>query len=229
MRVVKRKENRIKLCISETTVYSAERHPDFDKMWVLHKNFIFWCGKRLARIFNAGGIKRWNYTDFIGHLTIRFNYALHYYREEKGSFTTYFMQSLVSDSLRFVFRYESEYWSRRDSLAQVSLDTTLASKEFYQSNYFMYRAPDQFDDYWTEQVCDLFDDREALWNFLTRSVPKRACNVLLWRFRDGLTLAEVGGLLNISSERVRQIQITTLRSIKNRVVKLDVIRSLFNS
>lgn len=74
-------------------------------------------------------------------------------------------------------------------------------------------------------IYDVIEDRDAepLYSFspelimktITETLTIREADVLLCRYRDGMTLDEVGKKFNVGKERIRQIEAKALRKLKH--------------
>lgn len=212
----------------------SDRHPDFDRMWEKHRKLVYHQASSMARIFNSGdhiGCYRYGYSDFLGTMVLRFNYCLHHYTEDKGAFSTYFYARIAGFCVQFCLRYESEYWATRWFSTNKSYEVGIEAqnnREFYESEYFLYRVPDDFDHDWTVDIINLFETPAHLWEYLARGVPERSINIALWYYRDGETMRAIADKLGISLERVRQILEATRRSFRGRIQRLEAFRKLFS-
>lgn len=211
----------------------SDRHPNFDEYWERHQRLVYQQAYRIAAIFNAGDYRnrwRYSYADFLGVLVFRLNYCLHHYTEDKGAFSTYFHVRIVHFCVKFCLRYESEYWATksfsRDKSYEVGVEAQ-NNREFYESEYFLYRVPDGDHD-WAMDIIDLFETPRHLWEYLAKGVPERSANIVLWYYRDGKTLRQIAEMIDITFERVRQILARTMQSLRRRIQRLDAFRKLFN-
>lgn len=212
--------------IEDKTSFRSARHPNFDAMWEKHEKLVWWWAVKCSNTFNVKSRKIWTKLDFIGILTIRFNHVLYSFDEQKGKFTTLFSWRIYGYVINHMLMYESEYWNAKMyNAGNNDLHVGSVNKEFHESDYFMYRVPEN--DSWTFQIIDLFEDHHKCWRYLTDGLPERSKSVLEGRYKDGKTLVEIGKLMGITKERVRQIQEASVKSIANRLRKLEIARSLF--
>lgn len=212
---------------------ASDRHPDFDVNWERYQRLVYQQAYRIARIFNTGDYRskwRYSYSDFLGVLVLRLNYCLHHYTADKGAFSTYFHVRILDFCIKFCLKFESEYWATRSFSHGKSYEVGVEARnnrEFYESEYFLYRVPDGDHD-WAMDIVDLFETPQHLWEYLVKGAPERSANIALWYYRDGKTLRQIAGMLDISFERVRQILAATMRLFRRRIRQLDAFRRLFN-
>lgn len=212
--------------ISDTRLFQMERHPDFDAEWAVKEKLVWWFAQKLARIVNANitshGKRKmwWTPQDFIGWLTIRFNYSLHMWNKERGEFSTVFQSHLIGHAIRCVVKIDRELGTRTDEFKQEFM----AAFAYYREKEFLYRAPDN--DEWTDQILDVIPDEDK-WAYLSRGLPPKAAAVIEHRYRNGLTLREVSELYGVSKQRISQIELATLASLRSRIEKLEPVRRLF--
>lgn len=228
-----------KLYIDDTVMYSMGRHPDFDKMWEENRGIVFWWSRRLARIFNSATHSRfkYHYGDFLGYLTIRFNYCLYNHDPIKSRFVTYFSSRMIVDIKAKVLRYESESEAVRVGRREArpgDIKISQMNREFHESDYHLYRVPQN--DTWSEEMLDLLASmaptknlpvQQAAWEFLMLGVKERNRHLLEMRWIHGRTLADCAAQFNITKQRAEQIESTTKRKIKERLEKLEPVRKLF--
>lgn len=213
------------------------RHPDFDRYWDSHGGYVYYLANLMAKSLNRRAEELYpnrgrpfRGADFVGVLTTRLNYCLHRWNPDKGALTTYLHKRFRAFAFTHFLRYESEYWAAQHWNERNGHDVKVESaesREFHESEYFLYRVPDEFDSTWAQDVVDLFESPIHLWEFLAKGVPERSVNVMLWYYRDGRTYESIGESLGISKERVRQILEATKVNFRFKIVKLDSFRRLF--
>ena len=89
-------------------------------------------------------------------------------------------------------------------------------KVYSQEHNKFYQCPQ---DSWTSEILDLFENNDKLWEFLTKRIPKRSIDILMWIFKDGLSHQQIGDLLNISKQRVSQIYKVIMQKEPSQVLK----------
>ncbi len=210
-----------RLNIDESYMFAKERHPDFDAAWEEHSGLVYWWSARVARIFNRTlGARAWEREDFLGLMTVRLNYILYHWKPELGTITTVFSQHAIGLALRFVVWIDRENW-RLDKEAH---DELLKAYAYHKNRDHMYRPPQN--ESWAEQLLDVIPDDDK-WAYLTRTMKERTKTIMEWVYRDGMNFAEVGKLLEISRERVRQVHDAALGSLRGRIERLEPVRKLF--
>lgn len=225
----------------ELAVIRAPRHPDLDLYWDLHHRFLWWWANRLSKYFNLKwfntlrtprskhGRRRWLPEDFMGYLVIRLNYVLRWY-DPSRNFTTFFSTNIVGDAWRMVIRQDAEKTSLNYSKKMASLEEwkdSYKNREFYESDFFMYRVPEN--ESWAEEMVDLLGggDQSAAWNKITEGLSPRAKTILEMRFKHGNTLQDCAVQFGITKERIRQVEAQSLASLRHRLEKLEPVRRLF--
>lgn len=209
--------------ISDTAMFQAERHPDFDKAWADHEMLIYWWANRLTWIMNRawGGKKHWCAEDFYGYLTIRLNYILHHYDPDKGTFATLFSYSIVKHVLRSVIEMDTE--PKTIKMLLVDQEEAQRNKAYHESDYFMYRIPEN--ESWAEQILELCGPDP--WEFLMRNVPPRSKTIIEMLYRCHVPWEAVAKEFGVSRTRIGQIVLTTKKRIRDRLEKLELVRELF--
>ena len=162
----------------------------------------------------------WERGDFLGYLTARLNYVLYCWDPGRGAFSTLFCAHLVPQTFRMVVWIDRERYNRDDDQQKTALEAYAYERG---QRYHLYRTPEDFR--WEEQMLELLGDDP--WGKLMFNIPERSRTVLEWRFRDGKTLRQVGALLGLTAERVRQIERDTLKAVRTRIERYEPARRLF--
>lgn len=210
-----------------SVLWEKPRHPAFDAMWAEYQNLVWWWAHRLAWFVNRANQigkarrGRWTGEDFVGLLTIKFNFALHGWDPDGGAgFSTWFSYQIVEQCMRYVVRLDRDRGVRTEEQQRTALEAYAYERG---QRYNLYRTPEDFG--WEEQMLDLLGDDP--WGRLTRGLPDRARTILEWRFRDGKTLEQCGALVGVTKERVRQIEADTLKAVRARIERYEPARRLF--
>jgi RNA polymerase sigma factor (sigma-70 family) len=208
----------------EDVVSNKPRHPDFDKMWEKHQKLVFWWANRITVALNRQRrTTAFEGSDFLGYLTLRFNYCLYYYDGGQSKFSTFFGLHLFWAVLRWVVRPDVEDlpMSLPDSAE------SLRTKNSEERGLHMYRIPQPEEDTedWIKDLIELCGPDP--WEFLTRQMFPREKEIADLRCRLSLPWEEIGGRLGISRERVRQLWNRLLGRLSDRIKQLEPVRKLF--
>lgn len=199
------------------------RHPDFDQYWQEHKNFVWWMAKRCSKTF--GGDR----ADYLGTLTIHFNRCLHTYDKDRSKWVSYFGRNCYRTVINQFLKYESEYWSVNNYAKTTSKEDKKETHAIYgsfEADNYLYRVPDK-DDYWTSTILDCFDTHEDAWRFMTRGLKERDVYIMERLYKHDETLGLVADRLQVTKQRVQQIESRALKHIRNRLSVVDAFACLF--
>jgi RNA polymerase sigma factor (sigma-70 family) len=200
------------------------KHESFDEYWAKHKALMYWEAKRIARRFNA------DHREFIGSLILHFNSILYSFDPQKGKLSSYFCRTAYKYLEANFLRRESESWDVHYFAAHTRVEEKRDAHCVYASlermNY-LYHIPER-EESWVNEIIDSFDTLDKCWRFLTRGVKPRDLFVLEKYYRDGWTLDHIGGTLQVTKERVRQIRERALRAIRDRLSVVESFAQLFS-
>ena len=215
------------------------RHPDFDQHWATHGPMVWRLASLQASILNRterekGNRPKFTSRDFVGVATSWFNYCLHRWEPGRGALSTVLFHRFRDHFCRYHLAKESEawavyQWNRINQSKRAVIDEAAMSKEYHESEFFLYRVPEEYDQSWAMEVLELFDSPAHFWEYLVHDVPQRAADIVLWCYRDGRTYEDIGRSLPkpITKERVRQIIEATKLNFRARIEKLEAFRRLF--
>lgn len=198
------------------------QHEDFEEYWDAYGDFLWWCARKAAKILGGSS------EDYIGFMVLRMNRGLRTFDPMRTNFTTYFCANMLADTIKYVLRYDSEYWSwicwckrteNDPELRKIIYDSDLA-------NYYLYRPPEGNHE-WVEEIRKCFNCDEDLWRFLCRGIDKRWADMTYRKYKWGHSLQQIGNDYGITRERVRQIVSRSLDHMKKRVGELGNWVKLF--
>lgn len=132
-------------------------------------------------------------------------------------------------ALEKVFGAKFEKICSRAMTVRLSIDASLSAEDVYPYNVFIAAAMDEnaeetdFEDF-SYRDLSLNDCHNVLRNSLT----ERENRVIEMRFRDGLTLEEVGHKLGVVRDRIRQIENKALHKIKRQLIYFKRKRDVMN-
>lgn len=220
-----------KVHVNQLAPYRAERHPDFDKFWESHGQLVWWWATRLARIFNSIHKMNTQAEDYVATLTIRLNYCLHLYQEDRGFlFSTYYGVQIYEYVLRELCK-DTERWNYRLYATRSDPESKRQERQIkaytQEVDHRFYMPPDEYDDVWASDFIDFMGGIGEMWDSICKCLDKRLKDVILLRFKHGLTLAQIADDWKLSRERVRQLEVRALDKIRKHVYHLERFRSLF--
>lgn len=178
--------------------------------------------------------------DCVGIAYLAARSAFKFYDPTKGEFTTYFYRvyyntfrrEIMNDSHRLCdtehnIRRHHRRKAKNKSIEYYSVFSTVNLPEFYGEEYATIDTnKEEFE--FAEAALSLYDnDRDKLFDMLTAELDSRSRKVIKMRFVEGKKLREIGEELNLTRERVRQIEEKSLNLIGNRTVLLETLLDLF--
>lgn len=178
--------------------------------------------------------------DCLGIAYIAARNAFKFYDSTKGEFTTYFYRvyyntfrrEIMNDSHRLCdtehnIRQHHRRKAKDKNIEYYSVFSTINLPEFYGEEYTTTDTEkEEFE--FAEAALSLYDgDRNKLFDMLTSELDSRARRVIKMRFIEGKKLREAGEELNLTRERIRQIEEKSLNLIANRTVLLEKLLDLF--
>ena len=132
-------------------------------------------------------------------------------------------------ALEKVFGAKFEKICSRAMTIRLSIDASLSAEDVYPYNVFIAATMDEnaeetdFEDF-SYRDLSLNDCH----NVLRNSITERENRVIEMRFRDGLTLEEVGHKLGVVRDRIRQIENKALHKISRQLVYLKRKQDVMN-
>lgn len=143
-------------------------------------------------------------------------FSIRGFRAEYGvKFITYLVTAIERRCQAFVKGHVVSSQSRvaKRRAKQVSLSTPLRSKRGGDGTLL--------DTVAQNRRCEGVGDgpsekaREQFWEQAVKRLPERLGRIILFRFRDGLTLDECGKRLGVTKERIRQLETRAMNKLKD--------------
>lgn len=204
-------------------IYLSPRHERLDEFWKQYRSMLWGIAIKLSRMTGHPA------EELLPTLYLHMNRTLHSYDEDKAAFSTFYYRFAYAAVFDYWLRYESErrnvaHWARNaDAEARRDIHVVYGTHE---AKNIHYKIPERMDD-WALDIIDCFPSNQACWNFLVRELRDRDKFVLEGRFKYGLSLEVLGRQLMISKQRVRQLEVAALSSLRKQIFKVEQFTKIF--
>lgn len=181
--------------------------------------------------------------DMLGVAYIAAKKAFVFYDPTRNvEFHTYFGRVFYNEFRREIMNdsqalhnveYNLRYFHRRrakDKTAQyIPVLSTVSDRLLYGfDEMHIYRDTAKKEYEFEEAALALYDnDRNKLFDMMTAELDQRSRQIIRMRFEEGKTLREIGETLDITKERVRQLEEKALNLMGNRTILLEKLLDLF--
>jgi RNA polymerase sigma factor (sigma-70 family) len=197
------------------------RHPNFDEAWIKYQRILYWAAIKVSKLFGGDA------EDYWAILLIRFNTALWGWNKNKGEFSTYFMTRVFSYVFRII-KTDSDRLSAKYRKSGVR-DDNFKAKVLYRLRLNNIAHKDRRDYYsWPTDFLLELGEASSLSNYMLSKLDGRQQYIVKKRIYEKLSLEAIGNILELTRERIRQLESLAIERIRRVMFYDKKFRKLMN-